>query len=211
MQKEVFIVIIFWILYQPLFGQVDCTEANNHNILYYGLENEIKYVNSNYLCDSIIAFSKDAKISGERCVFYVFPLNHDYVLINFGLLKDKDTITVAKRLFIVNEIPYPKLALAGMVTGALNKNRIKVEKGISVHCEIKLQKTYIIKSYYMILIRNNIIILSNMFYTNRFDETAYEIFNNLDSGDRIIFINVETVDEKGNNVYIESSEFVVNE
>ncbi len=190
-------------------SQNDCVENENMNILYFGINNPISFSGSKVHCDSLIVFSDNATIVGTPCRFHINPSSLGSVHVNFALIDNMDTIIVSTRSFRVKDVPIPRLTLGGTLSGKINLNHVKAQRGLGVYCEVSLQKTYNILSYMIIGIREHKIFFQSNRKGNIFGEEIAQLFDGLGYGDKLIFCNIRAIDENGNIVDVQSAEFEI--
>lgn len=203
-------IVLTLMLTLPDYAQEFAISPLKMNILYMGVENPLKIVVENHDCDSILISSNVRLKRIVGCEYYAIPGNISVATFNLSVIKNNDTIRIGRSQFRVHRIPDPVVTVGGRRDGEMPRLVLLSEPGLRTEQDdFIFDAEFKVKSYSVVIIRDDEKIFSDDFDGNRFPEELKSQFRNLNYGDTVRFENVVATGPEGLDRELASASFQI--
>jgi hypothetical protein len=211
MKKEVLSLLIL-LLSLSVYAQEFGVSPLKMNIMYMGVENPLRIVVENHSCDSII-ISSNVKLQKIRpCNYIAIPGNISVANFNLAVIKNNDNIRIGRSQFRVHKTPDPVVSVGGRKDGTIPKGFLLSQPGLKAVLEYDFifDAEYKIKSYTVVIEREDEKVFSKDFEGNRFPAELKAQFSNAYPGDTLRFENVVASGPEGSDRELAPASFKIN-
>ncbi len=184
---------------------------NRQNIVYAGIENPLSFLVEGYPCGSIYLSTDNGQIERyDSCYCSYRPTNTGISkIIVSGRINDKK-VNIGEYFFRVMSPPLPIARIAGKNGGSIKKEVLKVQGGVIARVEgFDIMAHILVKSYTVIILRNNEQIFFHSNKGNRYNQEVIDAFSALQPSDDVFIIKITVETPDGKQHSIQGLEFTV--
>ncbi len=190
-----------------------CVVANTkENIFYLGVPNPIDVAIEGYKCKDVVVTTDNGKVdpTDEPCSYQITldKAGIAYVIVS----EKKSNRPLGKIPFRVKHIPDPVAMVASKQGGAIGKNIMKVQLGITaVLLGFDFDARFVVTGFTIIITRKSKSLYTEECTNARFTDNAKSEFNNLQDGDKIVFSNITCKGPDQRERQLQPIEFIIAE
>jgi hypothetical protein len=194
------------------FSQHSLIVSSKRNVVYVGIHNYIDFMVENKSCAEFVLKSSDEIMepSDVPCTYIVKPTKPGKFKVS---LNNKRTRKVVNEVTLTAiNLPPPEVMITGKKSGKISRSFMKQQLGLLAVLEgFDMETRYEIEKYIIIVIRSGKAIFSLENKGATFVPKVKEALQKIETGDRIIFADINYKGPDGNIGVTKPAEFLITE
>lgn len=190
-----------------------CVVANTkQNVIYLGVPNPIDVAVEGYKCKDLTVTTDNGKLEGtdDKCSYDHYPEKAGRANIIVTEKKSGNKLGIVE--FRVKYIPEPVAMVAGKQGGAISKNVLRAQVGItSVLLGFDFDARFVVERFTISIIRKGKSFYVEECTNPKFTDSTKNAFDKLADGDKIIFTDIVCRGPDSRSRRLQPIEFIVSE
>lgn len=180
------------------------------NIVYVGIDNTLNFIVSAYPCQSFKLETTNGEVKelDKPCLYTIKPDQKGDCDIK--VVNKKSGKVIGNYEFVAHDLPLPDVTITGKTGGEISKNFMKVQVGLLAELSgFDIHVKYLIDKFSIVIIRGEKAILIKENKGAIFNSEIKNALNSIQTGDRIIFFDINYKGPFGHTGVLKPAEFII--